>query len=48
MGLGLAVVQRYVEAHGGWVSLTSEEGRGSTFTLFSPDDGGPALRSLRR
>lgn len=36
MGLGLAVVQRYVEAHGGWVSLTSEEGRGSTFTLFFP------------
>src|SRR5690606_22365137 len=36
MGLGLAVVQRYVEAHGGWVKLSSAQGRGSTFTLFLP------------
>jgi len=36
MGLGLAVVQRYVQAHGGWVKLSSCEGRGSVFTIFLP------------
>lgn len=32
-GLGLAFVRRVVEAHGGQVSLTSHEGRGTTVTL---------------
>jgi signal transduction histidine kinase len=35
-GLGLSLVKHIVEAHGGRVTLTSELGRGSTFTVFLP------------
>ncbi|MBK1881884.1 HAMP domain-containing histidine kinase [Luteolibacter pohnpeiensis] len=35
-GIGLSLVKAIVEAHGGRVSLRSEPGRGSTFTLDVP------------
>ena len=35
-GIGLALVQELVRLHGGTVSVVSEEGRGSTFTVEVP------------
>ena len=35
-GIGLAMVQHIINAHGGNVSVTSEPGAGSTFTLLLP------------
>ena len=39
LGLGLTIVARLAEAHGGSVSLESEAGRGSTFRVILPETG---------
>lgn len=35
-GLGLSIVDAVMKAHGGYVSVRSELGKGATFTLFFP------------
>ncbi len=38
-GLGLSIVKELAEAHGGAISVTSEEGKGSRFSVFLPSAG---------
>ncbi len=40
-GLGLALVQRFVECHGGWVELESGEGEGTHVTCYLPKEASP-------
>lgn len=37
-GLGLSMVKKIAEIHGGYMSLISEEGKGSEFTLHLPEN----------
>jgi two-component system, NtrC family, sensor histidine kinase HydH len=37
-GLGLAVVHKIVESHGGEIQVESEEGKGAAFTVLIPLD----------
>ena len=41
-GLGLATVYGIVKQHEGWVEVTSEVGKGSTFNVFFPASSKPA------
>src|SRR5262249_13654871 len=43
-GLGLALARRFVELHGGRLTLESAGGRGSTFTVLMPV-AGPAAEA---
>jgi two-component system, OmpR family, phosphate regulon sensor histidine kinase PhoR len=36
-GLGLAIVKHIAQVHGGWVSVESSLGAGSTFFLHLPE-----------
>ena len=44
-GLGLLIVQRCVELHGGEIQFESTEGQGTTFTVRLPLYGQPARSS---
>jgi signal transduction histidine kinase len=53
MGIGLAMAKHIVELHGGTIDVSSEQGKGSTFSFVLPVDsetlprGGEGVRRLR-
>jgi two-component system phosphate regulon sensor histidine kinase PhoR len=42
-GLGLSIVKSIVDTHLGSISVESEEGRGTTFTVFFPKESNPII-----
>ncbi len=46
-GLGLSVCYSIIESHGGKITCSSEEGRGTTFTIVLPPAGHVARRAAR-
>ena len=48
VGLGLANVKHYAEAHGGEVRAETSPGEGSTFRLLLPLDGASSGSRSRR
>jgi signal transduction histidine kinase len=46
-GIGLAGLKQIVEQHGGAIAVQSDEGAGSTFTIYLPLDRGPGSATSR-
>lgn len=46
MGFGLAIVQRIIEDHGGWITCESEEGQWTKFTIRLPMNPAPDTLAL--
>ena len=48
VGLGLSITKAIVEGHGGSIAVSSDEGRGTTFTIELPLNAAPASTRRQR
>ncbi len=46
-GLGLAICHSIIEGHGGQISVKSQRGKGTTFTILLPVDQGAQIRAIQ-